>query len=478
MEKAPRAKLLYLHYGLTLLIMFGFGFLPAIDPITPYGMRVVGIFIGAVYGWTFTDMLIPSILGILAMGLLEVLPIAQIAAGGFGSPVVWFTILLILLTNVLEELGITEYIALWAMSRKYLNGHPWILSCTFLIVAYFLGAVNPIAAMFVLWGILYQICQKTHIAPYHPYPTIIIIGTTLFAILGMVLAPFQMNPLLILSTFQAITQLSINFGQYAAFMLPVMFLMILGYVGVMRFLLRIDVRPLQNMAELTGQAQPALNRSQKFGLFFLLSAIVLLLAPSLLPASWLLVQVLNTLGLFGTGCLIIVCMLMLQVDGKPLMNFEKMMAHGLPWGAIFLMGLVLPLSGIITSDQTGINQLFANLLAPLTSFPNYLFVALLLLIAALLTNVANNISIALIILPILCSFAAAQGLNSSAVVVLLIIATHLAILTPAACPFAGLMFGNTNWLRPIDVLKYAPIFILMCFLVLITFGWFWANLIF
>ncbi len=160
MKKAPRAKLLYLHYGLTLLIMFGFGFLPALAPITPYGMRVVGIFIGAVYGWTFTDSAIPSILGILAMGLLDVLPIVQITAGGFGSPVVWFTILLILLTNVLEELGITEYIALWAMSRKYLNGHPWILSCTFLIVAYFLGAVNPIAAMFVLWGILYQICQK------------------------------------------------------------------------------------------------------------------------------------------------------------------------------------------------------------------------------------------------------------------------------------------------------------------------------
>lgn len=478
MEKSRSPKLLYLHYGLTLLIMFGFGFLPSLAPITPYGMRVVGIFIGAVYGWTFTDMLIPSIFGILAMGLLDILPIAQIAASGFGSPVVWFTILLILLTNVLEELGITEYLALWAMSRPFLNGHPWILSGAFLTVAYLLGAVNPIAAMFVLWGILYQICRKTHIAPYHPYPTVIIIGTTLFAILGMVLAPFQMNPLLILSTFQALTQYSINFGQYALFMLPVMLLMILGYVGVMRFVLRIDVKPLQSMANVSGKNQLTLNRSQKCGLLFLLLAILLLLAPSLLPTAWPIVQLLNTLGLFGTGCLVIVCMLIVHVDGQPLMNFDKMVARGLPWGAIFLMGLVLPLSNIITSEQTGINQLFANLLEPLTAFPHYLFVAVLLLIAALLTNVANNISIALIILPILCSFSATQGLNASALVVLLIIATHLAILTPAACPFAGLMFGNTSWLRPTDVLKYAPVFILMCFFVLITFGWFWANLIF
>ncbi len=40
------------YYILSLIgiaIMFGFGFLPPIAPITPLGMRVLGVFIGVIF---------------------------------------------------------------------------------------------------------------------------------------------------------------------------------------------------------------------------------------------------------------------------------------------------------------------------------------------------------------------------------------------------------------------------------------------
>ena len=41
----------YVHSFLCLLIMFGFGQLPPVEPLTALGMRLIGIFLGLLYGW-------------------------------------------------------------------------------------------------------------------------------------------------------------------------------------------------------------------------------------------------------------------------------------------------------------------------------------------------------------------------------------------------------------------------------------------
>ena len=52
----------YIHYIITAIIIFGFRFLPNFGPVTDDGMVLLGVFIGAVYGWSFINMLWPSIL--------------------------------------------------------------------------------------------------------------------------------------------------------------------------------------------------------------------------------------------------------------------------------------------------------------------------------------------------------------------------------------------------------------------------------
>ena len=45
----------YLNSLITIVIMFGFGQLPPLEPITPLGMQFLGIFLSLLYGWTFVD---------------------------------------------------------------------------------------------------------------------------------------------------------------------------------------------------------------------------------------------------------------------------------------------------------------------------------------------------------------------------------------------------------------------------------------
>lgn len=55
----------YIHIAIMFVLMFGMGFLPTFGQITPMGMKVLGVFIGLVYGWCFIDLTWTSILGFL-----------------------------------------------------------------------------------------------------------------------------------------------------------------------------------------------------------------------------------------------------------------------------------------------------------------------------------------------------------------------------------------------------------------------------
>ena len=55
----------YIHLAITLAFMFLFRFIPAPAPLTPYGMAVIGVFLGMIYGWITSKRGLdrPSVIG-------------------------------------------------------------------------------------------------------------------------------------------------------------------------------------------------------------------------------------------------------------------------------------------------------------------------------------------------------------------------------------------------------------------------------
>ena len=50
--KVVNTKKFYIEAAIIIALMFGFGFLPPIEPITAHGMRVIGILLACIYAWT------------------------------------------------------------------------------------------------------------------------------------------------------------------------------------------------------------------------------------------------------------------------------------------------------------------------------------------------------------------------------------------------------------------------------------------
>ena len=126
----------YVHVLITLLFMFGFGYLPAVEPITPLGMKMLGIFIGLVYAWSTTSLLWPSFVGMVAIVSSGVATMAEFAKISFGNETVVFIILVTAFAAALNNAGLVKFLSSWIISRKNGRGTSLVI-----YTVYFIGCI-------------------------------------------------------------------------------------------------------------------------------------------------------------------------------------------------------------------------------------------------------------------------------------------------------------------------------------------------
>lgn len=70
-------KSYYIHTVIMLAIAVAFYFIPAVEPLTPLGMKVLGVFLAMLYGWLFCDVVWPSLFGLLMLGVVDTIRLGQ-----------------------------------------------------------------------------------------------------------------------------------------------------------------------------------------------------------------------------------------------------------------------------------------------------------------------------------------------------------------------------------------------------------------
>lgn len=148
----------YIHIAIMLLITFGVGFLPPFGQITGIGMKVLGCFLGIVYGWIFIDLLWVSFFGFAVLTMTGYANANTVLASGFGNATFLMVLLGAAFAEALNQVGITEGIAYWLLSKKIFVGKPWLLIVALCSCAFLMSMANGgIAAIFLLWTIAIKI---------------------------------------------------------------------------------------------------------------------------------------------------------------------------------------------------------------------------------------------------------------------------------------------------------------------------------
>lgn len=465
------------HYIICAALIFGLAYVPPFGMLTERGMAMLGVFIGAVYGWSTIGMLYPSMLALVGMGLE--LGMTTVLAASFGSPTIMMMIVMLIVMQLLNDTGATEIIASKLITNKLTIGKPWMFMTLFLIAVYVCSLLNPIVALMLFLGFLRQVCNSTGIPLRSPFTAVMAIGMTMAALLGQCTLPFYNAGIQYYATITAMFQLQIAYVKWILFFFFVGMLMIIFVVLAARFVLRLDVSKLKNLDPAIFGEKKNFNKDQKISIAAFLLFVAMALLSSLLPPTNPVAAFLNQLTIFGQVVIVAGLLLLLKKeDGTPFFNFNESSARGLSWDVVFLVALIMPLAQFLCAADTGISAMLAMLVYPLQVLPPIVFIIAVLLVGVFLTNFANNLVIAIIIMPLLATFAGQIGMSVAAPIIILIICTQIAFATPAASFPAGICYSFSDIVDASMMMKYGWILVVVLTIMTLVIAYPVAMMIF
>ena len=192
-------------------------------------------------------------------------------------------------------------------------------------------------------------------------------GTVIAVNLGGMIFPFLNAPLVMLGAYSAMTNEAINFAKYFIFVMPLTILFYLEFFALCKYVFKVDLTPLNQIdpQSILGGGELRINRRQKaMGLYFILVLIVLFI-PGCFPKSWAIVQLLSNFGNTGITITAIIGLLLIRVDGEPLLDFRKAAASGINWDILMMIIMITMMSGNLSSEATGISAFIGQMLTPM-----------------------------------------------------------------------------------------------------------------
>lgn len=476
MNAEKKKALLYLlHYMIMIALILLIGRATPVEPLTTKGMQMLGILAGCIWGWSFIGLIGPSLLAILMLGFTEGMTVTSSLASTVGNSTVVFMLLVFLLVQMVEDEGIPKLLVDATMKMKIFQGRPAFLSAALLFVAVVLGIINMFLSIFFMWAIVYELCGRYGYNKYDAYPTIMCIGIVLMATLGLIAFPFQDNGLIIMGSYAGIVGEQMNYFRYLASMIPIIICIVAIWTLVSKFILRVDFSKMQNIdtSHITVEVKPR----QKAAIFLVILFVVLLMLQANLKTT-VVGEILSNSTVYIVGVIIYLVGSLWVVEGKPMMDFRTLI-RGVAWESWWLTAVVMALGSLLTGQDTGVSAFCVSILTPvLGGLSPWMFVVVVCLAAFLMTNVCNNIVVAVCMISILLPMSPVIGFEFEPAVILVILSAHFALFTPAASGPAGLMFANKEWVATKDIYIKGSILMAFCLIFTLTVGYLWTNLVF
>ena len=439
-----RINLTILHYILVLFFMFGFRFLSPIGGLNEISMQVIGVFVGVIYGWITLSIGWPSILGLVAFGLTDYVSMSDLLVSAFASQTVVMIMGLLLLAAFIQQAGLTTIIVDFLLSRKSAQGRPYVVLFYFLLAGFIAAILSqPLAVLVIFLELFLEIMHKTGIKPHSRAVPTFFVGSAFAIVIGDISLPFKGCAILGIGAYSSITGETLDFLRYTLFMMPMCLLTIVAYVLFCKFILRINLSGLEEYVHDTSKSA-AITLRQKVSLVGVILAMAMLLVPSILPDSWAITPIITGLGLGGLTLFLVAILMMIKVEGKPLMDLGEI-ASQYPWNVYFVIVVLLPLADALSSDAVGLKQLLsAGATSLLSGLPGVLTIFLVVLISAVVTNFANNMVVCSVFVTIICFMGDALPFSTEILSCLVILATNLSMFFPAANPMNAIIFSQKN----------------------------------
>jgi len=473
-------KAYYLQIIAVFLLMIVIGKLPPIGIITPYGMKILGIFIGCIIGWGFGHQIVVSILALLLVSFLGENTVTSIFSSAYGNQSLLMLLFGLMFCFGLEQTGIMNFIASWILSRKFATKGPWFVSLAFWIACCVCSALitNTLPVVILLWTMFYSVVEKLEVKHNDKWVQITLIMMGVCGFTGSVIMPYAGWNLMCYGLAQsAVETLQINFFAHTTLMIILNFCIIAILFFLGRFVLEREVH-CKSIGTIVDSSEMKMTKQQKWGVFYLLLLALMMFLPNIMPKTIPGIVILAKLSTLGSFAVITILMSVTVVEGKTLIDPINVMKR-IPWGLYFLLATALLLASLMTSQETGISAAIIALLnATIGNLGLIGIMAIFVAFGCLVTNAINNVVCVNIFIPVGAAIVSGMGGDANVLTALLLTVLYLGLVLPSGSALGALMHGNTEWLQATSIYKYASlgciVVVLVCLLIGIPLG----NLLF
>lgn len=462
------------------LLNMGF---PAVDggvlvSISPVGMTVATIFFGVVYLWIFVDTFWPSILGFITLGFSNYAPMNAVIAGFFGNASTFTAFMLFLFCTALVKNQIANYFAQFLMTRKIVENRPWLMTSVLLLSAYLIASLDAISSMFIVWPVYFTIFNAVGLKKGDKYVTLMLVNSLIMILLCFSTDAIKGGSFLLLANLYAIADANpelmiqpIGFGSYMLFGVVVSMTVMVCLLAMMRYVFRVDVSPLKNfdIEVLLRNKLPPMTWKHKTLIFLLISYVFVMVLPGMLPDGNIIKNIITS-NIFGWSTVLVLLTSMIHYKGEALADVPQLLGI-FPWRVFFLTATAFLLGAAMTSPQTQVAIYMEYVLRDMFDGLSFFWlVSASVVVAIMITNFSNSIVAGIIFTPVLVPLCNAYGFNTSIVLTCFFFTVLIGAVTPAASPFAAVLFDNEEWISKTDVMRYAFVGSMLVVLVVILVG--------
>ena len=467
----------YANLAAMALIMFAFRLITPPEGLNTEGLAVIGVFFGVLYGWLFIDMIWPSFIGLVVLGMTLPDSMDTVLGGAFGNNTFLLLLFFCMVASIINAAGIAEYVARRIICVPIVAGRPYVLIFMLCLAMCALATMLTMtAAVLVAFPLIKEVCRQYGYKPGDVFPMILLLAMLYVADIAYMMLPFKSLPAIVFGVYG---QLSgggeINLAAYVAVTGILLLISIFFVLFMCRYILRADVTPILNTRECMSFDEQ-LSPYQKTILWSFVGLIILLLFPNIAPKDWALTRLLKAMG--NNGILLAYIGIYLMLNFKEGIALKEIMSKSVTWPALFLVISVLELTGAF--ENSGVSKWIAETSQPLLAgFSGHALVFVIIFLATAVTQLVNNNACAATFAPIAYTLAVANSsIEPSAVLTCLILSCTLGLATPASSTVAAIAYGDTEWISKKIMFKYATVFWVFNVLLLSTIGYALCTLLY
>lgn len=468
-EKKSNSYKKLMHLIIGVVIGFIISRIPGPGGITPLGMALIGAFIVANYWFISIDMITGSLGAMILFVLLSGSDPAGVISGTLGNTTIWQVMIVLPLIYGLKVTGVTDALANWMMTRKILYGRSTAFVIFFLLFSSLLCAlkVNVLVVLALAEGVMsaagYEERRKEHDA--------FMVATFFAGAIAYNIIPYGSWIAGFVTAFENIAGIPLDSAVYMLFGVVLNIVLDILYAFVMIVLMRCD---FSKLAKLDQSAMKTSNaKFTKQGKFMFALFIVMIIGavlPTLFSSFPVSVFINSTLsmGLWFTLCLVVA--LVVPVDGKPVLSPVDCMKNGIQWPLILSAGVMLYFSGIIGSEEAGIQgALSSTFSGAFNGVPGIALLMVACLLTVIITGFFSNMATGVIFMSATIPLASMFNLSPLVLGVCIMWASMPGFITPGGTGLSPYLHGMTTITKK-NMYKYMFALLLLFLIVILVFG--------